>query len=195
MATGYLSLIIGPMFSSKTTYLLSELTTLADTGIKCLFINSNLDDRKTSGDNLVSTHSSHYYKFSERITAIKCNKLADVDVKEYRAIAIDECQFYDDLYSTVQTWINSKNKIVFCAGLDGDRDMKPFGQTLQLIPLADKVEKKIARCRMCSRRSDSIVSVPAPFTYGKTKGSQIEIGSSDIYQAVCRYHYFELNSS
>lgn len=193
MNTGYLSIIVGPMFSSKTTKLLLELTTLADTGIKCIFINSKLDDRKSQGDSLISTHSSHYYKYSSLITITKCDKLSEVDITNYQAIAIDECQFYSDLYETVKDWVNSKHKIVFCAGLDGDCTMKPFGQILSLIPLADKVEKKTARCNMCLESGGNFMSVPAPFTYGKIKSSQVEIGGADKYQAVCRYHYMKLD--
>ena len=44
-----LDVILGPMFSGKTTELIRRLTTLSFVGKKCIFINNSLDNReKTS---------------------------------------------------------------------------------------------------------------------------------------------------
>ena len=49
-----LDLIIGPMFSGKTTELIRRLNTLQSIGQKCIYINSILDSRNTQN---FSTHN------------------------------------------------------------------------------------------------------------------------------------------
>lgn len=92
---GYLSVIVGPMFSNKTTSLLMNLTILADTGYKTLFINHTDDTRSTD---VISTHNSSYTKGSSVIDKIKCKQLSLLDVSKYDAIAIDECQNFDETF-------------------------------------------------------------------------------------------------
>jgi thymidine kinase len=125
---------------------------------------------------------------------VKASQLSDIKVTDVDVIGVDECQFFTDLYDSVKRWVNQEHKTVFCAGLDGDRNMKPFGHILSLIPLADKVKKKSARCKLCIKEKNNNVS--APFTFGKVDDkSQVVVGGADTYQAVCRFHHIKLNVS
>ena len=65
---GYLEIILGTMFSGKTSYLLHKISVMTELNLKVLYININFDDR--SNDNY-STHNpflnSLDYKNKEKI--------------------------------------------------------------------------------------------------------------------------------
>lgn len=97
-------------------------------------------------------------------------------------IAIDEAQFFEDLYDFCSTIADRDGKIVIVAGLDGDYLRRSFGSVLDVIPLADTVTKLTARCELCGGK--------AFFTLRKTQETRTElIGGADIYMPVCRQHY------
>lgn len=47
----------------------------------------------------------------------------------------------------------NKNKIVVIAALDGTFERKPFGNIVNLIPLAEKVSKLCAVCVYCTKEA------------------------------------------
>lgn len=199
---GYLKIICGPMYSGKTTHLISELTTSADTGMSVLYINHSDDIRsstgETNGDEHHSTHRSGGASLSFKLTKEKASSLNKVNVDDFDVIGVDECQFYDDLLETVDNWVNRQGKVVYCAGLDADAFMKPFGQTIQLIPLANEVTKLSARCRLCIEEHQNhklkgdIINLRASFSARMVSGKQQKlVGSKDTYDAMCRSHFLQ----
>lgn len=190
---GTLTLILGPMYSGKTTALNRRATETADVGHQVCKIVHTFDDRNDVSSNSVSgsTHNSTFTSLTKKVTVIRASHLKDVDVSNYQFIYIDEGQFFDDLLETVKTWLLTQKHITV-AGLDGDCFMKPFGQIIYLVPLADKVKKKTAFCSQCLKESGMVTDprCRAPFTKRTTKSTdQIVIGGSDVYQASCRYHH------
>ena len=85
-------IILGPMFSGKTTELNSGLTIRADLGESVAYINHIKDTRSK---NIMSTHSS-CLKLSPLITYIEVECLSEVDISKYRVIGVDEFQFFND---------------------------------------------------------------------------------------------------
>ena len=118
-----LELILGPMFSGKTTTLLTRKVG------KTLIINHSFDTR---GDG-VKTHDG------VEEAAMKCSVLPNVS--DYDTVLIDEAQFFDSLDGIEDIAPN-----VVVAGLSGDYLRKPFGKILELIPKADKVTFLSAVC-------------------------------------------------
>lgn len=118
-----LELILGPMYSGKTTALLSRKIG------RTLLINHLLDTRCDG----VQTHDGL------RVPAYKCRRIPRVS--GYDTYLIDEAQFFDSL-DGVETL--APNVVV--AGLSGDYMRRPFGKILDLIPKADKVTFLTARC-------------------------------------------------
>lgn len=201
---GYLSILCGPMWSSKSTELAAKISKYADLGMKCLFINHSFDKREeskdTADDGNFSQHGTSSFQLSPKIHKTKTSNLSTIDVSEYDAIAIDECQFFGkDLLEEVPKWINLYHKVVLCAGLDGDAKCKKFGYLLDLVPHADKVRKRRAKCTVCLeelKRTDfrgiGAIKSKAPFSarIGKTDiESQLQIGGSEKYTSMCRYHH------
>jgi thymidine kinase len=76
------------------------------------------------------------------------------------------------------------NKIVVVAALDGTFERKPFGNIINLIPLAEKVSKLNAVCVYCTNE--------AAFTKRIVKSMEIQlIGGDDMYKPVCRPCFFK----
>lgn len=202
MKTGRLTLYLGPMFAGKTTALRLELERHANLGAKVVYIN-HIFDTRNKPDNLFSTHSQIVNGKSDKMTDYKTAKLSDINVDDFDAIGIDEGQFFDDLEQNVIDWVQVKHKDVFISGLDGDFRQKIIGRCLNLIPFADTYYKLTAGCQCCYKTLSRYV--PAPFTLklshisstsssslsslSSSLSDQIEIGGSDKYIPVCRYHY------
>ena len=176
-----LHLVLGPMASGKTTELLRRASTAVAMGLKVGYFNSHLDTRS------LEEISSHRPTMKEEgITYLKVASLP-VSVSEFDLILLDEAQFFDSLYSTVEHWLTQGKEIVI-AGLNGDYQRKAFGQILSLIPLCSSLQLLTAYCRSCAELDHCLV--PAPFTKRVVPGnSQILIGGTESYQPVCFRHF------
>ena len=183
--SGYLHLILGPMFSGKTTELIRIYNKYTACGIKCLMINHSYDTRY-SNEGHVTSHSRG------QIKSLNINRLQDLienDACEHDVILINEGQFFPDLYEVVKMLVDNQKKHVFVCGLDGDFKREKFGQILDLIPLCDNVVKLKAVCQNC-KKSDAI------YTYRKTNDTQQTIvAEKDMYSALCRNCYISLSST
>ena len=174
---GKLSLIMGPMFSGKSTILLTRYRRYQIAGKKCLLIKYAQDRRYKNSAEMLVTHDQVSYK------ATSCQRLEEVSdlVKDYDVICIDEIQFYDDASHYCDLWAN-QGKIVEICGLNGDYQRKPFEQISLLIPLADDIKFVTAVCRDTGN--------DASFTMRLSNEKEQEvIGSTDKYQAVSRARY------
>jgi len=194
---GTLYVRAGPMFSDKTTWLNTELTRFADRGFASVKITHSDDVRSgvAACDDSGSTHNSSYKSLSSKIDRIRSSVLGTLDISKYNVVGIDEGQFFLDLYDTVKRWVNA-GKHVRVAGLDGDFRMEKFGQVIDLFPIADDFVKVKAACRLCLDELEkvqfhgNILAIENPFTKRLGKSTvQKEVGGSDKYIPVCRYHH------
>lgn len=175
--TGKLSLIIGPMFSGKSTILLTRYRRYQIAGKKCLLIKYAKDTRYNNSEEMLVTHDLISYK------ATSCHKLEEVEqlIQEYDVICIDEIQFYSDASHYCDLWAN-QGKIIEVCGLSGDYQRKPFQQISLLIPLCDDISFVTAVCKDTGN--------DACFTMRLSDEKEQEvIGSTDKYQAVSRERY------
>ena len=176
---GRLELIIGNMFSGKSSELIRRINRERSINKKILVINYSQDNRYSNDS--ISTHD---------LTKVKCLKLEklsdfpEMNIKQYDSFFIDEGQFFEDLYSFVKCLTEKHNKHVVVSGLDGDSSREPFGDLIKLIPICDTVDKLTAYCNKCNN------GTLAPFTKKMNNNSQvIDIGGIDKYIPVCRFHY------
>ena len=181
---GRLILIIGCMFSGKSTKLL-EFYYKYRLKYKCLLVNHSIDNRYS--DNKVSTHNLR----SEN-AVMTDNLMSIFDSENYQnvnVILVDESQFYDDVKQFVDKAVNQDNKIVIMSGLNGDFEKKPIGKIHELISEADEIHFQKAICHYCKVPEEAIFS-------HRTKNSkeQVLIGNNDSYVPVCRYHYNKLKN-
>ena len=83
----------------------------------------------------------------------------------------------------IQVTVYHHKHVVVC-GLDGDINRNIFGEIIKLIPICDSLIKLHAYCNKCN---DGTL---APFTKKINNDiSLIDIGGSDKYIPVCRYHF------
>ena len=73
-----------------------------------------------------------------------------------------------------------KDKHIYVCGLDGDYQMKQFGQMLEIIPLCNEVEKLTAICSICANGKK------AYFTKRITNETGQKVIGNDNYLPVCR---------
>jgi thymidine kinase len=174
---GKLHLIIGPMFSGKTTRIIEISKTYKNPAI----INYALDTRYHA--TMLSTHDNKMVPCIQtlKISTVICDK----GVMDADAVLINEGQFFPDLYVSVLELCEKHNKTVYVCGLDGDFRRAPFGDLLNIIPLCDTIEKRSAICNKCKG--------VAIFTHRLIKSDeQVLIGSNE-YIPVCRTCYYLLN--
>lgn len=190
-----LELVIGPMFSGKSSYLLSTIRLYKKDGLPLFIITSSFDTRYTNESKIVNHNQDSY------MADIAVKNLKDISNNplflEAKVIIIEEGQFFENLVEFVLETVEVYGKHVIVAGLDGDASRKPFGEILDLIPYCDNIIKLKAICKICS--ADGIIT-DALFTSKKdsineTNNSIINVGGADKYEALCRKHYLESNPS
>jgi len=171
----YLKIIIGPMWSGKSTEVINIYKHNCIAQITTLVV--NYDEDKRYDDQKLSTHDKMM------IPCTRFNKLSKLidyqDLYKFKCIVIDEAQFFEDLKEVVEILL-SMNKFVYVCGLDGDFKMKKFGCILDLIPLADEVIKKQALCAICRNGKK------ASFTKRLSGESSQKLIGTTNYIPVCR---------
>ena len=182
---GRLELIIGNMFSGKSSELIRRINREKSIHKRILVINY-IDDNRYDFES-ISTHDNI------KIHSLKVKRLHDLDnlIETHDSFFIDEGQFFEDLYDFVTLLVDIYKKHVVVSGLDGDCYRNVFGEILKLVPVCDTVDKLSAYCSKC------INGTVAPFTKKIVKkqdeNGQIDIGGSDKYIPVCRDHYFNVS--
>lgn len=169
-----LNLVIGPMYSGKTSELLNRFERHNISGKKILIIKYNEDNRYSKTD--IVTHNNR--TISAQITNEL--KLLDNIIENYDVILIDEIQFYNDSHIFADKWSN--NKIVECFGLNGDFKREPFEQISLLIPKCDNI--------LHLKAVDKNNGKDAPFTFRKINSEKKKlIGGNEMYEALSRENY------
>lgn len=197
LESGYLEIIIGPMFSGKTSRLVKIHKQCKFCNISVAVINHSTDNRYD--DKLLSTHDQ------VKIPCIKTERLFNIwtdnidienniqdiprikdkfKVASSNVILINEGQFFPDLEDFVKKLLECGKRVYVC-GLDGDFERKKFGQILDLIPLCDKVTKLTSLCGLCKS------GTPGIFSKRITSEKAQTVVGSDNYIPVCRNCYYK----
>jgi thymidine kinase len=176
-----LDIILGPMFAGKTSRILSIVSRYSAIRTPVLVINHSLDTRYSTHDELV-THDRN------RVQCIRLSDLADLPedlLKSHPVIIVDEAQFFPHLVAFCEFAVDTHGKHVYVVGLDGDSNRRPFGEILQCIPLADRVERLTALCRRCANGTPGLFS----YRHSDTDDQQVMVNGSDMYETLCRECY------
>jgi thymidine kinase len=180
MNQGSLDLIIGNMFSGKSTELIRRINTVKSINKKVVVVNYIHDNRYCKDS--VCSHNNI------KIESLKTDLLLLIDkeiIINSDFIFIDEGQFFTDLIEFVKLYVDFYKKNIIVSGLDGDSNRQKFGSILELIPLCDSIIKLKAYCIKCCD------GTYGPFTKKIVNNDMlIDIGGSDKYIPVCRNHYF-----
>lgn len=188
---GYLEVVLGPMFSGKSSRLEQLYNKYTRCNVPTVVINHSCDacrytvlddsddDVSQKKETYMITHEQH------RIPCTYVSSLFSVKkevIETCTVFLINEGQFFAELATFVQELLEKKKTVIVC-GLDGDFKRAKFGQMLDIIPLCDKVTKLSATCEMCKRPNH-----PAIFTVRLNSDArdQVLVGGAEIYKPVCR---------
>jgi len=177
----FLQIIMGPMFSGKSTEFIRIIREYKFIEKKILVVKHSLDNNRYNQK--ICTHDKQIEECISITNIDDLNKLKEY--KEAEIIFIEEAQFFKNLYNFISIGLYKHKKSFIIAGLDGDFKMEPFGDILKLIPLANKVTKLNALCKFCKNGTE------APFTKRLVRNNEQQlVGGEDAYAAVCRHHYY-----
>ena len=170
---GRIELIIGPMFSGKSTRLIGLIRKYTYKAKKTIMIKFFADKRYSDKSEVV-THDLLKYD------SIDCKNLREAyeKIKNYDVIGIDEGQFFPDLVEVCEELALMK-KTVIVAALNGDFRMEPFTVVSKLISKADKIKLLKAYCFNCHK--------DAEFTIRTVQcNDTVLIGAGEAYKPACR---------
>lgn len=176
MRYGKLTVVVGPMFSGKTSFIISAIIDRND----YVIFKPAMDTRYSEID--IVTHTG------DRASAIAVSLPDDLaPAEKHKLICLDEIQFFTcpyyggDIIRAIKVLLKAGRDVLVC-GLDTDWKGDPFPITASLLGMADEVVKLKAKCSSCG--------LPASKTYKKTRqGNVVELGNDDIYEARCNQHW------
>lgn len=181
---GSIHIILGCMYSGKTTYLIAEYQKYKMKGIQCICINHSFDP-SSGRQNVLKSHDG---KEIPTISITDFNELDNSVIESTKVILINEAQFFKNLKDFVVNCAENMDKIVIVSGLDGDYKRDKFGEILDLIPYAEAghITKLPALCEFCHDCVDASFSL-------RVTQEQDQISVHSKYVPVCRKHYKETN--
>ena len=181
-----LHIILGPMYSGKTSMLISQNIIEKNNKRKPMII----DFKKSSDEdnNMIGYMENHD---NQRVNNVyKIDFLMNYDilgiVENHDTILINEAQFFESLDKFVDYCL-IRNKNVYLYGLDGDFQRKPMGHILSLIPKCDTVTKLNGMCYNCKIN----LSI---FSHRTCDNKDQVLFDHNQYVPLCRKCYYLANS-
>ena len=178
-----LDIILGPMFAGKSSRILSIVSQYDALGMRVLVI-KHANDVRYGEDQNVITHNGH------RTPCRAVRDLFDIGLNElltYDVIIVDEAQFFHGLIGFVESIVDTHEKHLYLVGLDGDSNRRRFGELLDCIPLADRVERVTAFCHRCADGTPGLFS----WRHSGPIHQQVAVGGANSYIALCRHCYLQ----
>lgn len=190
--SGYLELIVGPMFSGKTTKLIEIYNEKCEKfgKEKCLAINYALDKRYSNEEKIVSHDhlSIDCYSIHDLADFLDEKKTQDIILNsEY--IFINEAQFFPNLLHLILFIKTALKKHIILCGLDLDFKREKFGELMDLVPYVNKFHKLTGKC------NTKECCYPSEFSHRIVKfNNQLLIGN-DCYLPLCKQCYENANNN
>lgn len=175
-------LITGPMFAGKTTRLF-DICKKHAIYEKCIIVRPEKDTR-ISGEGMLFTHSkgdiSTINSNIDTITIPDASYSLPIGISEkYSVIAIDEGQFFTNLYTIVLGLVSANPPVnVIVAALNSQHDMTQWDPLSETLPFFNEIEFICSVCHECKQNNAST----SKMIVGEDKGF---IGGADKYIALC----------
>ncbi|NJN15585.1 MAG: thymidine kinase [Oscillochloris sp.] len=184
-AGGRIEVICGCMYSGKTEELIRRMRQVMIARQPCRIFTPRLDTRYSEAH--VASHTG------ARLEAMPISSIHEVlaNVEDMHVVAIDELHFLEDSAEEIIDGcqdLADRGIRVLVAGLDQNYRAEPFPGMMQLMAVAEQVDKLYAICVRCgayATRSQRLIDgKPAP-----TDAPTIVVGGLDLYEARCRSCY------
>jgi len=178
-SSGWVEVIVGPMFSGKSEELIRRVTRALIARQAVQVFKPSIDDRF---DRLAV--ASHAGRSLDALPIATVGDLEVVVMDETQVVAIDEAQSVDDRLVEVVARLADAGKRVIIAGLDLDFRGEPFGPMPGLLARAEVVEKlsAICRCGRAATRTQRLIH-GAPAHYDDPI---VLVGAAESYEPRCR---------
>lgn len=178
-----LEIVLGPMFSGKSSYALSYIRRQKAVGRSVIAVKPAMDNRYSEEEEIV-THNQ------DKTPCIVWDTTVPLTPNQFMiqadCVVVEEAQFFTGLVGFCEYMLAIDVHVVL-VGLDGDTRRQPFREVLDCIPWANKVTKLRALCLYCKDGTE------APYTRYKLNSdqttSQINVGGAEKYEAVCLRHF------
>jgi thymidine kinase len=169
-----ISLIIGPMFSGKTTELLRQLERAQVAKKRAILLRPKIDTRG------FLSHSEKENKWLKQ----EFVDLATFDASSFEFIGIDEGQFFDGLKDFCLK-CSLEGKRVVISALLSTSECQLFDPIVQILPYCDEIIKLTAVCTKCGSERGN-------YTYylAGAKTEKVSVGGLNEYTALCDVCYF-----
>ena len=182
-----LEVIIGPMFSGKT----SELIRLVEREVyakKTGAIFKPAFDKRYSSKNVVTHNGLRYDAYSVESSLAGLRKIEEIALGSgLDAIGVDEVQFFPDAIVELLDRLAYQKRVIAC-GLNLNFKAEPFKASMELAARADRVRYLSAVCVVCgqeaTRTQRLIGGNPAP-----KDSPVIVVGGKELYEPRCRTCY------
>lgn len=182
-----LEVIMGPMFSGKT----SELIRLVEREVYAKrrgAIFKAAFDKRYSAKEVVTHNGLRYKAYTVVPTSAGLRKISEITAKDdLDAIGVDEVNFFPRGLVPILDKLAYKKRVIAC-GLNLNFRAEPFETTMALAARADKVTYLSAVCVVCgqeaTRTQRLIGGKPAP-----RDSPLIIVGGKEFYEPRCRTCY------
>lgn len=181
-----LQIILGPMFSGKSTYIIRNYD-LYKEKMKTIIINYKKDNRYDDGDYICSHNL-------EKRAAVKLENLEDLEeiYYSYEYFLIDEGHFFKDLKQFTLKLLRLKKKVTI-VGLNGDINGNVFSNITSLIPYCDGMKYLTSLCSICKNDNKGFLHIKIDSKTLKDSNEYKLVGGSETYKTVCKYHFDKHN--
>lgn len=174
LATGWIEVIAGSMFSGKSEELIRRLRRAKIARQKVQVFKPEVDSR-FSQDHIVS-HSEMRHESANSRSAAEVLAKVDADTE---VVGIDEGQFFDNDLVSVANELARRGVRVIIAGLDQDYTGKPWEPMPQLLAIAEYITKTHAICMKCGQAAN--------YTQRTFESEErVAVGGEGMYEARCR---------
>ena len=184
---GYLELILGPMFSGKTSTLKKIYDQCMYCNIPIMVINYEADNRYCDAS-FMSTHDRVMIPCIKGTSILEILEKNKEKVSESEVILINEGQFFEDIHTVIHL-VENLHKRVYICGLDGDFKKNKIGSLLDLIPHCDNVYKLKSLCSECRDGKSGL------FSYRITDEIEQVVIGVENYKPVCRACFERLSNA
>ncbi len=171
--TGWIEVIVGPMYSGKSEELIRRLRRALIARQKVEIFKPSIDIRY-GADHIVS-HSEARIPSRLVASALEIEPLA----REAQVVGIDEGQFLGPDLPAVVDRLAESGKRVIVAGLDQDYRAQPFEPMPQLLAIAEYITKTLAICVVCGAPGSRTQRT-------RPENGRVVVGGAGLYEARCR---------
>jgi|SRR5579875_67567 thymidine kinase len=180
---GKLVLIMGPMFSGKTSRLIEFLEREMIAGRRISLYKPKVDSRYSETE--VVTHKGIRLPATVLDTSENGVQKLRAEVTVSDAVGVDEAQFWptDTNLPRILEEIAFLGKTVYVSVLNRDHRGEPFGSAMELLARADDVESLTAVCARCG---DDAYFTQRVLGGREVFGEQVQVGGKELYEPRCR---------